>query len=552
MNRYYTSIVSLVMIAFVSLCASADIPTGYYTSLNGKKDVALKTAVRDIIYNHTEVSSYSDLPQYFRKTDARPGTNQWWEMYSDEVFYLPSFSGLNREHSVPKSWWGGSTSIPAYTDLNHLYPSEMNANSAKNNYPLGTVLTATFDNGVSKVGYAVTGQGGGAAKVFEPADEYKGDFARTYFYMATCYAGYVTWKYSYMFQETDLTLNDWSQTLLLKWHREDPVSEKEINRNEVVFGFQNNRNPFIDFPDLAEYIWGNKKGQTFSTSQAGTPTGEANLITPTQGMEVDFGEVAIGNTVNRQLFFNGENLTGSLTLTLSSSGNPDMFEVASTSIKASLVNAESGYWLNITYNPTAIGDHTGRLIISDGGITGSRGVALSGGCREVPTLSSLIATEPTDITDTSYTANWEASADDIDYYVVTRTRYADGGGASTEEIEAESNSLEITDFDQSMRETYSVQAVRLGYRSAMSNVITVDHAGISGVEMDAPLGVAYCPGGVRFVCGEEHTGGRIYDASGRLVRTIDVITNNMEVMLPWGVYFIVTDQLSKPISIIVK
>ena len=195
MNRYYTSIVSLVMIAFVSLCASADIPTGYYTSLNGKKDVALKTAVRDIIYNHTEVSSYSDLPQYFRKTDARPGTNQWWDMYSDEVFYLPSFSGLNREHSVPKSWWGGSTSIPAYTDLNHLYPSEMNANSAKSNYPLGTVLTATFDNGVSKVGYAVTGQGGGAAKVFEPADEYKGDFARTYFYMATCYAGYVTWKY---------------------------------------------------------------------------------------------------------------------------------------------------------------------------------------------------------------------------------------------------------------------------------------------------------------------------------------------------------------------
>ena len=552
MKRNLPSVLTMLLVLAVTLGASAEIPTGYYTSLNGKKDVALKTAARDIIYNHTRVSSYSDLPQYFRVTDRRPDSNLWWEMYSDETFYIYSFEGLNREHSVPKSWWGGSTSVAAYTDLNHLYPSEMKANSAKSNLPLGTVLNATFDNGVSKVGPAPTGQGGGASKVFEPADEYKGDFARTYFYMATCYAGYLTWKYTYMFVDTDLTLNEWSQNLLLKWHRQDPVSQKEIDRNEAVYGFQNNRNPFIDFPELAEYIWGNKKGQMFSTALPETPTGETNLITPTQDMEVDFGQVAIGSEKSQRLFFKGENMVGSLTLTLSSkSGNPEMFSLADESIKASLVNAESGYWLNIIYKPTAIGDHTARLIVSDGGLVGSRGIALVGSCLDVPALSAIVATEPSDITDNSYTANWEAATEEIDYYIVTRTRYVDGV-ASAEEIEAEENSLEITDFDASTRETYSVQSVRLDYRSPMSNVITVEHAGISGVEIDTPLGTTYCPGGIRFVCGEEHTGGRIYDTMGRLVRTIDIITNNMEVMLPWGVYYIVTDQRSTPLGIIVR
>lgn len=249
-----------ILSIFTVLTVNAEIPTGYYTGLNGKATSELKTALCNIIYDHTQVSSYSALPSYFQKTDVRPNGTEWWEMYSNETFSYPSFTGMNREHCVPKSWWGGTTSIPAYTDLNHLYPSEMNANSAKSNYPLGEVSgTPTFDNGVSKVGYAVTGQGGGASRVFEPADEYKGDFARTYFYMATCYQN-LTWKYTYMMQTgTYPTLNTWAIDLLLRWHREDPVSQKETDRNDVVYSFQNNRNPFIDYPELAEYIWGNKK-----------------------------------------------------------------------------------------------------------------------------------------------------------------------------------------------------------------------------------------------------------------------------------------------------
>ena len=117
-------------------------------------------------------------------------------MYSDIPLYAPSFSGLNREHSFPKSWWGGSQTVGAYVDLNHLYPSEMKANTAKSNYPLGEVdqdKAIKFQNGVCYVGYPAGGQGGGAGYVFEPNEEYKGDFARTYFYMATCYQN-LTWK----------------------------------------------------------------------------------------------------------------------------------------------------------------------------------------------------------------------------------------------------------------------------------------------------------------------------------------------------------------------
>ena len=190
-------LVSVAVLLFAGY-ALAEIPAGYYTSLTGKKESELKTAIHNLVSNFTRVSSYQALPQYFAKTDVHPNSKLWWDMYSDIPRYAPSFSGLNREHSFPKSWWGGLTNVGAYVDLNHLYPSDMKANSAKSNYPLGTVDHSTsvkFDNGICAVGYPVAGQGGGAQYVFEPSDEYKGDFARTYFYMVTTYQN-LTWTYT--------------------------------------------------------------------------------------------------------------------------------------------------------------------------------------------------------------------------------------------------------------------------------------------------------------------------------------------------------------------
>lgn len=535
-----------------AFAVSPNIPVGYYTSLNGKSESELKTAVRNVIYNHTQVSSYSALPQYFQQTDIYPGTNRWWDMYSNIPLYAPSFSGLNREHSFPKSWWGGSTNIPAYTDLNHLYPSEIDANTAKSNYPLGKVASigkGDFDNGVCKVGPAVAGQGGGAVRVFEPADEYKGDFARTYFYMVTCYQD-LSWKYKYMLMDGIYpTLNQWAQTLLLQWHKQDGVSQKEIDRNEAVYAIQNNRNPFIDYPELADYIWGDKRGQPFSADIPDTPVGDALLIKPTQGMNLDFGQVATGKTATNRIQLLGENLTGALTLSMDRNSRNN-FTISESEIAARLVNQKDGYWVEVTYNPTETGKHSGKFIMYDGGLKGSVTVTLNGECLEKPTLTKLTATAPSDITSTSYVANWEPApeTETVDYYVVTRIRII-RGQTVTEDLPAENTSLEINEFDKSDMEMYYVRSYRLGYMSAPSDMIMVHHSGVTGVETNRPLWAESCPGGLMVRTFEPHTGLKVIDMTGRTVRLIPSVDNGTTIELPSGIYLITTDQMHKPIKV---
>lgn len=545
-----------------ALLGWAEAPAGYYNSLNGKSGADLKTAVYNVAHNFTHpstdadyASTYTGLSRTFQKTDYMPDSKRWWDMYGNIPLYGPSFSGLNREHSFPKSWWGGLTNVPAYIDLNHLYPSEAKANMAKSNYPLGTVdmnYTPSFNNGITKVGYPVSGQGGGAKYVFEPDDEFKGDFARTYFYMATIYQTGLKWKYTYMVnQNTYPTLNSWSVDLLLKWHRGDPVSEKETLRNDAVYKVQNNRNPFIDQPELAEYIWGNKKGNVYHVGSGGT-SGVPTLTSPVQDMELEFGEVALGKSVQTKLFFKGTDLTAPLSMTVYT-GDKDYFTIPSRQIAANLVTTDDGYWLPVTYTPTELGMHSSRLLINGGGIPGSLGVALRGECLPVPTLSACTALAATNVTDDSYTANWTSPTSEVvDYYVVTRTMYPKAGGVKTEVIEAEDNSVDIDDCAANNSETYSVKSARLGYYSPESNVVTVQLGGIEGVEVDQALVVMSFEGSLRILCSVPHTGLRVIDAAGRVIMALPAVSNNTDIELPTGVYFVVTDQCHRPVRAIVR
>lgn len=542
------------------LPASADVPAGYYSSLAGKKDGELKTAIYNRIHNFTRISSYNDLPRYFQVTDVYPQSSRWWDMYSDIPLYAPSFRGLNREHSFPKSWWGGSTTVSAYVDLNHLYPSEMKANTAKSNYPLGVVDTRNsmkFDNGVCKVGYPVNGQGGGAAFVFEPDDEYKGDFARTYFYMATCYQD-LTWKYTFMVaQNTYPTLTPWAIDLLMKWHAQDPVSQKERDRNEAVYSIQNNRNPFIDCPVLADYLWGSKKGQPYDGSTGSgevTPpaTGTPDLVAPTRGMNLDFGQVALGQSAVTKLYIKGDNLRGKLSLTVYS-GDRTYFTIPSSTLDGALANAEEGYWLNVTYRPTALGSHTSKLVISDGGITGSVSVTLRGECLPVPTLTGCTALPASSVESDRYLAEWTTPAGEtVDYWIITRTKYLASGGVVTEEIPSEGSPQEITEFGESDRETYSVQSVRLGVRSPMSNVVSVDHAGIQGVETEEALVIQGFDGFMRVICSAPQQACEIFDPAGRLVMAVDEVEQNTDIPLPAGIYLVRTAQHRTPVKVAVR
>lgn len=558
-NRFISVVVTLLTVVPSML---AEIPSGYYTRLEGKSGASLKTAVFEIINPHTQVSSYSNLPRYFEQTDVYPSSRQWWDMYSNVERFAPSFSGLNREHAFPKSWWKLNGSVeytPAYVDLNHLYPADGPANQAKSNYPLGvTAANPKFDNGVSKIGYPVSGQGGGAQYVYEPADEYKGDFARAYFYMVTCYQN-LTWANTWMLQQNDYpTLNPWALNLLLEWHHSDPVSQKEVDRNEVVYGYQNNRNPFIDFPDLADYIWGDKVGESFSPGASNPPAGDPILINPVNNTALDFGEVAVGSKITSLLYIKGENITGTASIRISGTDR-NMFTLdqaasspsLTTSISGSLINASSGYQLQVTYAPTAVGTHNAKITIYDANFTGTTTVNLIGDALEVPVLSRLTAYEPSDVTATSYKATWSESPEVVDFYLFTRQRFINGNMIE-ETVECDENYVVIEDFGGSDNENYFVQGSRLGYLSEPSNVVSVSHSGISGVEEDAPLTVESYPGVVRLRCGGTQTCGRIFDTMGRTVMELPEINDGLELTLPFGIYLLVTAEHRTPVKLIAR
>lgn len=551
------NIIAALAIAACALNIQAVVPNGYYASLNGKSGRALKDAVHDLAMKHT-VLTYNSLWTYFPQTDCMPDNkSRVWDMYSDKPYYFESrvgwaTSGMNREHSLPKSWWGGDV-VPAYTDINHLYPADGDANMEKSNYPLGEVSTARYDNGVTKVGPPKAGQGGGASTVFEPDDRYKGDFARTYFYMAACYQDY-RWKYTYMLTNaTWLTLNQWSIDLLLKWARQDPVSDKEKDRNEAVYRCQNNRNPFIDNPNLIEYIWGDKAGQIFT--EGGEVTGDPELYSPTQGTQLNFGEVALGKSITLTMYIKGANLTNNLSIT-HYTGNDAMFKTSVTSVDRTIACSDDGYPLTITYTPTALGDHRTRLIVYDGGLTGSVGCELTASCLPVPTLSGVRALPATDITDSTYVAQWEPlGSEKLDYYVITRTVYSTGGQIiSNEEFttdDAEQTSYEFTDRKPGEVHTFTVHSYRLGYESAESNTVTIDWAGITGVHADKPAAFITTQGGVLVKCSEPIRNVNVYTMGGALAQHIDVMNNDDVIYLPAGVYVVTSSQSTVAAKLIV-
>jgi len=259
-------LVGILVVLFLCFFLSAQIPANYYNKAIGKQSAELKTALHEIIRPHTILEYYSSSYS-FEKTDWHPN-GYFWDMYSNEKRDDWRRGGMNREHNMPKSWWSSTPeTTDAYSDLHNLYPSDEDANMAKSNFPLGVVNSNPFYfNNVVKVG--TNTYSGYSGTVFEPANEYKGDFARDYMYMVTCYQDYANnWRSlgtsSMLQRNTFPVFNSYSVRLLMEWHRVDPVSSKEVNRNNEVYKLQNNRNPYIDYPLLAEYLWGKFVGENW-------------------------------------------------------------------------------------------------------------------------------------------------------------------------------------------------------------------------------------------------------------------------------------------------
>ena len=302
----------VLSMAAKTVTPAASLPT-YYKDINGKSGKSLFDAVHVVTKVGYSSLGYSGLWTAYKTTDLR-ANGKIWDMYSDCSWtyssdqcgsYSNECDCYNREHSIPKSWFGGSESGPG-CDIFQVVPTDGWVNNKRSNYAFGEVSSASYTYDGAKLGSAksITITGGNtiagntgasvscSGTVFEPRDEYKGDFARGYFgtmikWANGDYSAFTTGDGSKIFSSNYSTgafgLTKYGVALLMKWHRQDPVSQKEIDRNNGIQQTQGNRNPFIDYPYLAEYIWGEKAGETLDLGNLITAYDERFVLGESDG-----------------------------------------------------------------------------------------------------------------------------------------------------------------------------------------------------------------------------------------------------------------------------
>lgn len=411
LRGFATSIMLFLLIGFSAAEVSSSTNLlQYYSAANNKSGDAIRTALEGIIDGHTVVS-YDNLYLLYVASDSRPD-GSLWDMYSTCSWqhgskkcgnYSKVCDCYNREHSVPQSWFNEGS--PMKSDAFHVYPTDGKVNNQRSNYMFGECSGGVSLNSdaLGRLGSSTFTEVSYSGKVFEPDDEYKGDFARTYFYMATRYASKCS-SWGNHFGSANSGLTNYSVALFLKWHREDPVSEKELIRNEAIYGNptynstgykQGNRNPFIDYPCLAEYIWGEHKGEVvdfsklisaYSTEYSSSSdksgclceNNDPIIVTPKQGTTVFVGDANLNETRTTSILVSGRNLVGNVTLSISGS-NASCFSVSQATLTASAVN--NGTYITFSYRPTTIGNHTATLTIASQGATTIK-ATLNGACKE--------------------------------------------------------------------------------------------------------------------------------------------------------------------------
>lgn len=390
-------------ILFMSACAStaqADVPSGYYKSAEGKTGQELLKALHSIVGPHTTVS-YDGLWTVYAESDLTEDGKGLWDMYSTKVWAIGKekcgnykYVGdcVNREHSFPKSWFDDRK--PMYSDAFHLYPTDGKVNGQRSNFPYGECSGGTVlpsHNGYDALGRLGSSTFSGySGKVFEPDDRYKGDFARSYFYMAAAYNDkFSTFSSDMLAGNSYPAYKSWALNLLLKWHRQDEVSKKETVRNDAVYKHQNNRNPFIDYPELVEYVWGNKVGTPWYPGGTVDP----EIISPASGSSLSLGYAPVGTSRSVTITVRGSGLNDNLKASVATSS----FSVSPATISAA--DANKGTTLTVTVTPSAAGHLSDVLTLTSGTLRST--VSLS-----ADAVSGLVAEEPTSVTDGSFVARW--------------------------------------------------------------------------------------------------------------------------------------------------
>lgn len=302
MKQFYTALLLLLTTTLF-----AQIPAGYYDSATGT-GYTLKTQLHNIIDDHNDqgynamdgfISTY-ELDYYYDSN----GNNTILDIYSeipnggnntpnDPYNFTPTtdecgnYTGegdcYNKEHIIPQSVFNQAT--PMRSDAHQLFPVDGRVNGFRSNTPFGQVDDSQLTNqsGItnptlngSKLGNNLNSgySAGYTSDVFEPIDEFKGDIARVYFYFATRYEDQISaWSAFDMFDgSSDKAIADPFLNILMTWHQNDPVSQKEIDRNNnIYYNHQGNRNPFVDHPEWVAQIWD-------PTPDTEAPTDPTNLL----------------------------------------------------------------------------------------------------------------------------------------------------------------------------------------------------------------------------------------------------------------------------------
>lgn len=444
--------ISLALALTATTGAWADIPDGYYDNAVGKSGQSLLTALYNIINSHTNVG-YDGLYDVYPESDSR-SDGTMWDMYSTKHWVwgnkkCGNYSNIgdcyNREHSVPQSWFNEAS--PMKADAFHVYPTDGKVNGQRSNYPYGECENGTSlgtYNGVTALGrLGACTFSGYTGKVFEPDDEYKGDFARTYFYMATCYNNKISsWSGEVFGNGTYPGMATWCVNLFLKWHREDPVSQKELDRQEAVYKYQKNRNPYIDYPELVEHVWGTK------TSTAWTGDATEQITYPADQASINLGITGVNLTLSKTITVTGNNLTSPVTVAVSGTG----FSVSATSLSASTVTG-SGASLTISYLSSVAATATGTLTLTSGDAVNT--VTLS-----AQAMDGIPVGNPTNITSDSFTANWVSLGDATTYSISV---WHDGTLLSgyPKSVTASDQAYTVTNLEPETTYTYQITSTTL-------------------------------------------------------------------------------------------
>ena len=463
---------SKVLFLIIVLCSSLLAQEQYYRKAEGLRGTQLKEALHDLIQPSYVLAYGGGVGKTwtgFWYTDQMENM-QVRDRYSNVVRYLnpdmSAVSNMNIEHIWANSWWGHIKNN-AYCDLFNLYPADATANGRKSNNPIGIVDgTVSYSNGVTKVGKSSSYRADSLITAWEPADQWKGDFARTYFYMATCYSHMTSlWTTTEGLLTVDpnspLLMRPWVYNLMLEWAEADPLDEIEQQRCDAIYEIQGNRNPFVDYPELCYYIWGNKSDEQFYCSEEHG----AEIFVPAASEEIDFGLHPLSRPFSAKVQVRGRGLNEGASLAVTD----EYFTLDKATLSANEIH--EGTDVSISVTPTEEGTYTTMLLLEGSGYVQQTPLTVSfvDGIPAYPATDVVCA-----VSSRRFNANWMNYQPDATYTLNVYTKDANGQPKTFGTYTTTDTTYQVKNVQASTTYYYKVSIIKDGQPTINSNEVKVE------------------------------------------------------------------------------